>query len=219
MKPEIIIHNSVSIDGSLTGFMPDMSLHYRIAGEYRPEASLIGSQTIITGNEMFGNGIPEEVPSDFKEPQRDKGLPWWVVVDSRGRLKGMLHTCRRLEYCRDVIVLVSEKTPDDYIEHLNERKYRYIMAGREKVDLAEALEILGNEYGISRMITDTGMELITVLLTLGLVSEVSLLIHPLVIGGKCYSMFSGLKESKSFTLKRSESYENGCVWAVYSVER
>ncbi|HOB85936.1 MAG TPA: hypothetical protein PK521_14745 [Bacteroidales bacterium] len=46
MKTEIIIHNSVSIDGSITGFMPDMGLHYKIAGEYKLDAHLIGADTV-----------------------------------------------------------------------------------------------------------------------------------------------------------------------------
>ena len=54
MNTEIIIHNSISLDGSLTGFMPDMELHYKIAGEYNPDAHLIGSETIIKGTEMSG---------------------------------------------------------------------------------------------------------------------------------------------------------------------
>lgn len=71
MKTEIIIHNSISADGSLTGFIPDMENHYKIAGEYKPDAHLIGSETIIKGIYMFGEGIPDEKPSDFKPPQRD----------------------------------------------------------------------------------------------------------------------------------------------------
>lgn len=117
MMPEIIIHNSISLDCSLTGFIPDMALHYKIAGDYKPDAHLIGSQTVITGNEMFGDGIPQEEPADFKQPERRKDLPWWVIVDSRGRLKGSLHTCRRFEFCRGVVLLVSRSTPEDYILH------------------------------------------------------------------------------------------------------
>jgi len=44
METEIIIHNSVSLDGSLTGFMPDMGVHYSIAGSYKHDARLIGSK-------------------------------------------------------------------------------------------------------------------------------------------------------------------------------
>lgn len=66
MKPYIIIHNSVTLDGSLSGFMPDMELHYRLAGMFSANATLIGSETVITGQEMFSGGIiPEETENDF----------------------------------------------------------------------------------------------------------------------------------------------------------
>lgn len=84
MNSELIIHNSISLDGSVTGFMPDMALHYQIANGYKPHAHLIGSETIISGIEMFGEGVPDEVPSDFESPDHDPTLPWWVIVDSGG---------------------------------------------------------------------------------------------------------------------------------------
>ena len=218
MKTEIIIHNSISLDGSLSGFMPDMDLHYKLAGDYKPDAHLIGADTVISGNEMFGEGTPDEIPSDFGQPQRAANLPWWIIVDSGGRLKGMLHTCRRFEYCRDVILLISELTPSDYIEHLNERNYRFIIAGKEKVDLVMAIDRLKENYGISRILTDTDRILGNILLNLGIVNELSLLIHPLIIGEKCYPMFSEVKGTRSFKLKKSEQFENGCIWIVYSIE-
>ncbi len=218
MVPEIIIHNSVSIDGSLTGFIPDMGLHYKLAGDYKPDAHLIGANTIISGNEMFGEGIPEEIQSDFEVPQRDTNLPWWIVVDSGSRLKGALHTCRRFEYCRDVIILISETTTPDYIEHLRKRNYNYIIAGKEKVDLTSALNQLNETFGISKLLTDTGKILGNLLLNLGLVKEISLLIHPLIVGEKCYPMFSDLNKDLTLKLLSSEHYENGCVWNVYSTQ-
>jgi 2,5-diamino-6-(ribosylamino)-4(3H)-pyrimidinone 5'-phosphate reductase len=218
MKTEIIIHNSVSLDGSLTGFMPDMGLHYKIAGDYKPDAHLIGSDTIIKGNEMFGEGIPDELPSDFEQPQRDKSLPWWVIVDSGGKLKGMLHTCRRFEYCRDVIILVTETTPADYLSHLKERKYNFIIAGKEKVDLVAAIDRLRKKYGIARILTDTGRVLGNILLNLGIANEISLLVHPIMVGEKCYPMFSEVTADLKLRLKKSEQFENGCVWMVYSTQ-
>ena len=215
MKTEIIIHNSISIDGSLTGFMPDMGLHYKIAGDYKPDAHLIGSETIIKGTEMFGEGIPDEIPSDFEKPERGESLPWWVIVDSGGKLKGMLHTCRRFEYCRDVIILISEKTQADYIDHIKERNYSYIIAGKDKVDLKLAIEKLSESFGIYRILTDTGRVLGNILLNLGLVNEISLLIHPLIVGENCYPMFSDIAGNKDFKLKKSEQFGNGCIWAVY----
>jgi 2,5-diamino-6-(ribosylamino)-4(3H)-pyrimidinone 5'-phosphate reductase len=218
MESEIIIHNSVSLDCSLTGFIPDMELHYKIAGGYKPDAHLIGSETIIKGNELFGAGVPEEVPGDFISPQRDPGLPWWVIVDSGGRLEGLLHTCRRFEFCRDVIVLVSESTPGNYLRHLTERNYQYVVAGKGKVDLKAAIDHLRLKSGIMKLLTDTGRELGNILLNMGIVSEISLLVHPLIIGEKCYPMFSDVKANLNLKLKKSEQFKNGCIWMVFSVE-
>ena len=53
MLPKVVIHNSVSLDGSLTGFEPDMQLHYQIAGSYKPDAHLIGSNTVKVSVELY----------------------------------------------------------------------------------------------------------------------------------------------------------------------
>ncbi|MCE5347020.1 MAG: dihydrofolate reductase family protein [Bacteroidales bacterium] len=218
METEIIIHNSISLDSSLTGFMPDMSLHYKIAGDYKPDAHLIGSETIIKGIEMFGEEVPEELPGDFNPSNRHSSMPWWVIVDSGGKLKGFLHTCRRLEYCRDIIILVSERTPGDYITYLKERNYKFIVTGKEKVDLRMALEQLREEFNVARILTDTGRVLLNILLNMGMVNEISLLVHPLIIGENGYSIFSNVNRNLNLKLKKSEQFENGCVWMVYSVE-
>lgn len=217
MLPEIIIHNSISLNGSLTGFMPDMELHYKIAGEYRPDAHLIGADTIIAGNEMFGAAIPEEVQSDFEQPKREASMPWWIIVDSRGRLNGMLHTCRRFEYCRDVIVLVSDSTPESYLVHLQERNYRFLKTGTQKIDIIEALDKLNCNLGVNRLITDTGKVLGNLLINLRLVKEISLLVHPVIIVENHYPMFSDTHNNLDLKLIKSESYENGCVWNVYRI--
>ncbi len=217
MKPEIIIHNSISLDGSLTGFMPDMELHYRIAGEYRPDAHLIGSSTIIAGNEMFGEGIPMELPGDLEQPLRNSTLPWWIIIDSGAKLKGMLHTCRRFEYCRDVILIVCESTPADYINHLKERNYRFIVAGQYKADIKHALELLNEQFGINKILTDTGKVLVNLLINLQMVKEISMLIHPLIVGKSGYLAFSDIAGNVNLKLKKSESFANGCVWNVYTL--
>lgn len=214
-KPYLILHTSVTLDGSSTGFMPDMELHYRLANGFKPDASLIGSATVVAGQTMFGGPIPAEEEGDFDAPKRDTALPWWVVVDSGGRLEGLLHTCRRLEYCRDVIVLVSESTPASYLKHLEARRYRMISAGRDKVDLRLALSRLANEFGIGRIVTDTGPILSGVLLNEGLVDDVSLLVHPIIKGGGSRNLMGEVRRDIALALSRAESVGNGCVWLVY----
>ena len=75
MLPKIILHNSVSLDSSLTNFDPNMELHYQIAGKYNAEARLIGSNTVKVGIELYGGKVPPEEKSDFNRIEiPDQGI-------------------------------------------------------------------------------------------------------------------------------------------------
>ena len=66
MIVKVILHNSISLDGSFLNFDVNMGLHYRIAGSYKADVHLIGSKTAKTGIEMYG-GAPAEEKKDFIE--------------------------------------------------------------------------------------------------------------------------------------------------------
>jgi 2,5-diamino-6-(ribosylamino)-4(3H)-pyrimidinone 5'-phosphate reductase len=215
--PKVIIHNSVSLDSSLTGFEPDMRSHYQIAGSYKPQIHLIGSHTVRVGVELFGNGVPAEEDKDFEAPKRDRSLPYWVIPDTRGTLKGLLHACRRFDYCRDILVFASEATPREYIEYLGERKYRCFVVGKDHVDLRGALELLYEKFKVRRVLTDTGRILGNLLLEQGLVDELSLLYHPVIVGEKGYNIFGNMQQSPTLKLKKQEEIGTGLVWLVYRV--
>ena len=215
--PKIVIHNSISLDGSLTNFEPNMELHYKIAGNFKPEAHLIGSNTVKIGVTLYGNGIPQEEKNDYVKAKRDKNLPYWVMIDTKGALRGILHICRRFEFSRDIIILLSEETPKEYIEYLRERNYDHHIVGKSHVNLREALKILSTQYGVKTVLTDTGRILGNLLLNQGLVSEISLLIHPLIVGKDAYPILSDVKNTLNLTLQKKETLDKGYVWLVYKV--
>lgn len=219
MLPKIIIHNSISVDGSLTNFEPNMGLHYKIAADYNPDVHLIGSNTIKTGIDLFENGVPREEEMDFEKQDRNSSLPFWVIIDSRAQLKGLLHTCRRFEFCRDVIILVTEKTPISYLNHLKKRNYDYHIVGKDKVNLKKALNLLSKKYQTKTILTDTGMILGNHLLNQGLVSEISLLIHPIIVGYEQYNMFRGIDKNIKLKLIRKETLKKQYIWVVFDVEK
>ena len=219
MMPKIVIHNSISLDGSLTNFEPNMGLHYQIAGNYRPDAHLIGSNTIEAGIELYGNGVPPEEKTDFEKPRRNKNFPYWVVVDTKGKLRGLLHTCRRFEFCRDIIVLVSEKTPKAYLQYLEERNYDYHVVGKDHVDLKKAVLLLSDKYKVKTILTDTGRILSNILLSKRFVDEISLLVHPVIVGNRSYNMFSDIEKIRSLRLTRCEILEKQYTWLVYKPYR
>jgi len=218
MLPKVILHNSVSLDGSLTNFEPNMALHYQIAGKYNADAHLIGSNTVKVGVELYGGEVPLEEKQDFAKPERSEGLPYWVIPDTKGILKGLLHTCRRFEFCRDVIVLVSETTPAEYVTYLKERNYDCHIVGKKHVDLERALELLSKRYGVKTVLADTGRILGNLLLNQGFVKEISLLIHPVIVGTTAYNMFGIANKNSKLKLCKKETLEKNYVWLVYTLE-
>jgi len=220
--PKIIMHNSVSLDGSFTNFDVDMGLHYQIASRFQANANLIGSNTIKTGIETYGGEIPEENEADFTKPERDPVLPYWAIVDTKGITQGLLHTCRRFEYCKDVIVLISQYTSKEYIDYLNERKYDYLVCGDEHVDYEKAINILNIKYGIKTILVDSGPTLNRLLLGRGLINEISLLVSPVLVGTKSDKLLAHLNieiQNVNLELLTCEDLDKGYVLLRYKVSR
>jgi 2,5-diamino-6-(ribosylamino)-4(3H)-pyrimidinone 5'-phosphate reductase len=195
MFPKIITHNAISLDGSISGFSIDPDKYYAIAESYHPDAMLVGSSTAKSGLEMYSDGIPDERPADFVKPritEEDK-RPYWVIPDSHGLLQGRLHIFRRFEYCKDVIVLLSEKSPESYVKYLMERNYDVIISGHEEVDLKKSIEILAQKYSCEVILTDSGGNLNKALLEEGLVDEISLIINPTLVDQRHLKLFRNLE--------------------------
>ncbi|WP_298668712.1 dihydrofolate reductase family protein [uncultured Methanofollis sp.] len=193
MSPRVIIHTTVSLDGATTGYDIDIGLHYEILLSFGPDALLVGSTTARTGIETFLDITRPEGPADLRRPEvhADDPRPIGVFVDSRGVLKGLLHFYRQMEHIKDVVVLVSEATPDDYIAYLRAREYPFIRCGTERVDLKEALDGLGKSFGVSRVVTDSGGGLSGALIAAGVADEVSLVVTPGKRGGGVHETVQG----------------------------
>jgi hypothetical protein len=48
-------------------------------------------------------------------------------------------------------------------------------------------------------------------------SEISLVYNPVIIGEKCYSMFSDINKNLKMKLEKTEVFPGGCIWMVYSL--
>ncbi len=220
MLPRLVIHNSISLDGSTTGFTANLDVHYGILGNYEPDAMIVGSNTAKTGTQFFCQKIPPEEESDFKKPeiQPEDTRAYWMIADSRGILEGLMHVFRRSEYSKDVIVLVSEKTPEPYLNYLKERNYDYIQTGAERVDIRKALEIAGERYGFKLVVSDSGGILNSILLEQELVEEISLVLTPEIVGKNGTNFFRGIEKSGiQLELVRNEVVEKKYVHLVYRV--
>jgi 2,5-diamino-6-(ribosylamino)-4(3H)-pyrimidinone 5'-phosphate reductase len=140
------------------------------------------------------------------------------MVDSRGILEGLLHIYRKMEYCKDLIVLVSERTPESYIRYLEEREYDHIVTGTEHVDLRKALEKCRERYGFGRIAVDSGNTLCGVLLDEGLAHRISLVISPVIVGKEAVNLFGKAGGSgKALKLLECETMDSGHLHLIYGI--
>jgi 2,5-diamino-6-(ribosylamino)-4(3H)-pyrimidinone 5'-phosphate reductase len=219
MKPRVILHCSVSVDGSVTGFGVDMGVHYHVASTFKAQAHLVGSRTALIGIQTFSKKIPPEKPQDFVPPRVRKGArrPYFVIPDTRAKLKGKLHALRGSGFCRDVIVLVSSKTPKAYLAYLKERRYPHHRVGTDRIDLNRALQLLAKRYGCKTVLTDSGGILNSFLLSRGLVDEISLLVHPRLTGRTGLKLFAKLPSAVRLQPLRNRKAGTNLIHLVYRV--
>ncbi|MHC4470168.1 MAG: RibD family protein [Planctomycetota bacterium] len=217
MRPEIVVHNTVAADGAVRGFSVDMGVHYGLAAGFGAQAHLIGSGTALSGLEEFADDVAPEQESDCRPPETASNgeLPWWVLVDSGGKLLGYLHGLRRFEFCRDVVVLIGEATPAPYLEYLRTRAYRHHVVGEEEVSLPRAMELLAAEYQVERVLVDSGPRLVAALLDQDLVDRLSLVVSPSLAGSEHPALFSRSGRRAEMELLSHTEVGDGAVHLVY----
>lgn len=113
----------------------------------------------------------------LRRPQADS---YAVSVDTRGKLrwaKGSLGDDH-------LICVLSEQAPADYLDLLREKGVSYVVYGESAVDLAQAVDLLGEHFGIRPLLLEGGGHINGAFLETGLVDEVSLLLVP-GIDGRC----------------------------------
>jgi 2,5-diamino-6-(ribosylamino)-4(3H)-pyrimidinone 5'-phosphate reductase len=216
--PKVIMHNTITLDGAFSGFeFTDelLGLHYKIAAEFGDAIRLVGSNTLLTSIELFG-GFTAETEDDLKKPNRAKGSIW-IVPDSHARLQGKLHHFRRSEYCRDLVVLISQDTPAEYINYLVERDYDLIRVGQQRVDLKLALLRLRDQYKVETILVDAGQGLTNAMLNAGLINTISLLVLPSMSGKPTSPLFQDVRKITNLSLKKSQTFPKGILWLMYDV--
>jgi 2,5-diamino-6-(ribosylamino)-4(3H)-pyrimidinone 5'-phosphate reductase len=163
LRPYVVVHVAVSVDGATTGFEVDLQRYYSYASTWHEDVTLTGADTILEQQEQL-----ELAPKPGPASQG----PLLAVVDSRSRV-GSWAALRDCGFWRDVVALrstTSSLSPG--------KQPRCIVHGSDRVDLAAALEELYERDGARLVRVDSGGELVGALLNHALVDEVSLLVHP-----------------------------------------
>ncbi len=228
MKPHVICHMVASVDGRILGsrWRPqsnrDAGLFERLHDQLGGDAWLVGR---VTGSEFSRRkSYPDEArqtwPREHWLPKRGAAA-YGVVLDASGKI-----AWGRSDIGGDpIIVLLTEQVSDAHLEGLRGDGVFYLFAGKQRLDLALALEILNRELGIKRLLLEGGGGSNGAFLRAGLVDELSLAIQPAVDGAKgAPSIFdspeadSGVRAPvEAMTLKECRTLDGGAVWLRYEI--
>jgi 2,5-diamino-6-(ribosylamino)-4(3H)-pyrimidinone 5'-phosphate reductase len=182
---DVVVNAAVSADGKLSSRRREQIAISGPEDFERVDALRAESDAVMVG---VGTVLADDphLTLDDEERIRDRAgrgeppHPARVVADSRARTPP---DARIVDDSATTHLLASEAAPSERIEALSERGVEVVVAGAERVDLAEALSALENR-GIDRLMVEGGGELIFSLFEAGLVDELSTFVGPTVIGGR-----------------------------------
>jgi len=123
-----------------------------------------------------------------------------------------------------LICVVTEHAPSDYLDLLRGKNISYVVSGALSVDLARAVHLLREHFGIRTLLLEGGGHINGGFLEAGVVDEVSLLLLPGIDGRHDIpAVFDGVVDSNRtaipLKLKSVEQREGGALWIRYEVLR
>ncbi len=178
-KPHVLIMSEITVDGKLTlkkgasskilmKYMDpetDLLLH-KTRAEY--DAIMVGSNTIKIDNSFLTVRHVEGISPLRVIPNSHADIP----LDSNV-LKGDAPT----------LIVVSEKAPKERVEAIKKTGAEVIVVGENHIDLPLLLNVLFEDYGVSKLMVEGGPTLNHFMFQYHLVDEIRLIHLPLIVGG------------------------------------
>ncbi|KAH3745550.1 RibD family protein [Pelomyxa schiedti] len=160
---------------------------------------------------------------DIPSVEKRGGKCILVIMDSRARIRhwDQLKTSPWWSY---IVVLASNRTPEEYKEFLHRKNIPCIVTGETNVDIRAALIHLNSRFGINNIRADCGGTLNGVLLRCNLVDEVAVLFAPTLVGGQTHSSIfkasdvTQQSQVMDLTLIATTPTESGLVFLRYKVK-
>lgn len=228
MRPYIVCHMTMSIDGKVTGdflFSEECAAaneeYYRINRESHADAFACGS---VTMEESFTGGFTPNLSKYQKRfiPREDyvadkEATYYAVAFDRSGRLgwkESRIHDEDPGYDDAHIIEVLCEKVSDAYLAYLRDIGVSYIFAGRVAINIGLAMEKLYELFGIEKLMLEGGSVINGAFQREGLVDELSLVQVPMIAGNKGKPLFFESR-MEEYELASVEQLGGGVNWLRY----
>ncbi|MBJ6122347.1 dihydrofolate reductase family protein [Sphingomonas sp. BT553] len=122
-----------------------------------------------------------------------------------------------------VVVLLGRDVPDDHLAELANDGVSYVVATAATIDIAAMLHVLGDAFGIRRLLLEGGAGINGSLLAAGVVDEMHVLLAPAIDGGTDTPSIiangtEGLAGKVRLRFRSATPVDHGVVHLRYAVE-
>jgi riboflavin biosynthesis pyrimidine reductase len=228
LKPYVICHMCSTIDGkilsrrwrSLPGGRAAANLFEPTAAKFGIGAWLVGTTTMkefAAGAMRLPRATRKIGPRDFIADPKATRLA--IGADAKAQLR-----FKKSEVDGDhVVLLITEQVPGNYLAHLQDAGVSYIFCGRKQIDLKVALDKLARAFKLRKLMLQGGGTFNGAMLAIQLIDEISLVIVPIVDGGKdVTSVFqipgkTPTKAAAGLKLMSEKRLSGGAKWLRYRV--
>lgn len=206
------------IDCGMTAQLPGTDEYYQILDELDMPTTLSGRRTAELEMSLPGKFTPgDSAPLGKEDFSKKTDAPGYeVVVDTKGTLLWE----KQKDAEKPLLIITSTAVSKEYLKYLDGQNISWIAAGKETIDLSRAVEILAEQFDVTRMGVVGGPAINTGFLNAGLLDEVVILIGPGIDGRVEYpSVFEGREDPKPLLLKREyvKPLDNGAVLIGYKL--
>lgn len=238
-RPYIFCHMMTSLDGKIMGSYMNTpegetasEVFYRIAfGKdpyYKHQGWLSGR---ITTDDNF---------TFYEKPELDKNAPsvpegdyvaqtdakmYYVSVDPSGHLGWKSNVLIYQDTTAHVLEILTEKATNAYKAFLRRLGISYIIAGKDRLDYALAMEKLKTLFSIETLMLGGGGVLNWSFIQAGMCDEISIVIAAVADGSSqtpaLFETKGGLASDRavSFQLEHIETKDGGSIWLRYLVKK
>lgn len=218
MKPYVICHMLMSIDGRVTGsFLGErslseaMDLYYKINRESSAEAFACGR---VTMQESFANSN-----LNLENYENDINFDDFVAIkdakryalsfDRYGKVawKNSFIDDQDPGYVAHVIEILTRKVDKRYLSYLKKRNISYIFAGDDDLDINLALEKLYQLFNIKTILLEGGSVINSAFINHDDIDELSIVLVPLTGEKGDKPLYDGI-EVKRYNLIKCDVYND-----------